>query len=126
MEGRRQIHKSHAEAAETLDRLHTYRYVGVLGWDEAERTMMSSVAKAEVDELQCEQRESFQKRACTVINVLFHIGTINAGPLFSVRKHTVHIFGLSTLNQYSTAFLSCLVFLSICYLCVCLSLTHTK
>lgn len=81
--------------------------------------MMSPVAKAEVDELQCEQRESFQKRACAVINVLFHIGTINAGPLFSVRKHIVHSF--SSLNQYSTAFLSCLGFLSICYL----SLSHT-
>lgn len=31
VEGRRQMHKSHAEAAETLDRLHTYWYVGVPG-----------------------------------------------------------------------------------------------
>lgn len=58
------MHKSHAEAAETLDRLHTYRYVGVPGLDEAEQTMMSSVAKAEVDELQL-----WQKRACTVNNM---------------------------------------------------------
>lgn len=40
VEGRRQMHKSHAEAAETLDRLHTYRYVGAPGWDELEKTMM--------------------------------------------------------------------------------------